>query len=298
MRGQSGLFFEADKGGAGAGAGDAGAGAGAGNAGAGTAAPPAFDWKTAGLPAEDLAFVTEKGWKSVVDQTQSYRSLEKLVGAPPERIIKLPGEKDPPESWDTVYNRLGRPEKPEAYQIPLPEGDKGDFAKQMAPIFHKAGLSQAQVKALAEGTNAHVAAEIKRQTEAASAAHETEIKTLKTEWGAQYEKNEAIVNKAAESFGMTKEQVAALKQSMGPRGAMRFLYNIGSKISAEGTFVAGEGAPGFEGMTPEQAQAKIAANRTNSAFVQQFNSADPKVRADARAEMERLNKIAFPDQGE
>ena len=282
---RDGLRFDADKGGAGSGAG-----------GTDTVTPPAFEWATSGLPADDLAFVTEKGWKTVADQTHSYRSLEKLVGVPPERIVKLPTEKDGPDAWNAVYDRLGRPKEAKDYQIPLPAGDPGDFAKAVAPIFHKAGLSQAQVKALAEGVNAHVAADTQRRQTDAAAKHDAEIEVLKKEWGNQYEKNEVIVDTAGKVFGMSVEQITALKRAMGPRDAMRFLYNIGSKISTEGKFVTGDTPQGFDTMTPEQAQAKIQVNTHDKAFIAQYNSADPKVRADAQAEMRRLNQIAFPGE--
>lgn len=256
----------------------------------------AFDWSKQGLDNDAMALVNDRQWKGIPDVLSSYRNLEKLTGVPPDRIIKLPGANDPVESWGAVYDRLGRPKAATDYKIPLPEGDTGEFAKVIAPIFHEAGLSQGQVQKIAEKHNAFIAEQTKQATEAAKTAHAAEMTQLQTEWGADYAKNNDTVDKAAESFGMTKEQVLALKQAMGPRAAMKFLHNIGSKIAVEGSFVAGDkgGGSGFDAMNPQMAIAKIEANRTDRTFVEKFNSKDPVVRGQARAEMERLHQIAYP----
>ena len=268
----------------------------AGSGGEPAANPGAFDWTKAGLDTDSMALVNDRQWKGVPDVLTSYRNLEKLIGVPPERILKLPGDKDPAESWGSVYDRLGRPKAATDYKIPLPEGDSGEFAKSIAPIFHEAGLSQAQVQKIAERHNALMGEQIKKATEATKAAQEKEIVELKSEWGHDYEKNNDTVDRAAAAFGMTKEHATALKQAMGPKAAMKFLYAIGSKIAVEGQFVSGEkgGGGGFESMTPEIAQAKITANVKDRSFMERFNSADPVVRGDARKEMERLHQFAYP----
>lgn len=256
----------------------------------------AFDWSKQGLDNDSMALVNDRQWKGIPDVLSSYRNLEKLSGVPPDRIIKLPGANDPVESWGAVYDRLGRPKSAADYKIPLPEGDSGEFAKVIAPIFHAAGLSQGQVQQIAEKHNAFIAEQTKQATEAAKTAHAAEMTQLQTEWGADYQKNNDVVDRAAESFGMTKDHILALKQAMGPSAAMKFLYNIGSKIAVEGSFVAGDkgGGSGFDAMNSQMAIAKIEANRTDRTFVEKFNSKDPVVRGQARAEMERLHQIAYP----
>ena len=262
---------------------------------AATTTPVAFSWDSAGLDAESMAVVNDRQWKGVPDVVTSYRNLEKLVGVPPERIIKLPGDKDPSDSWNAVYDRLGRPKAATDYKIPLPEGDKGDFAKAMAPIFHEAGLSQAQVQKLAEKTNAHVAEQMKAQTTASNEKIAADLTALKADWGNKYDENAAVVDNAAKAFGMTADHLTALKAAMGPRAAMKFLHNIGSKLGVEAAFVdGGKGnPPGFEAMTPEIAKGKIEQLKSDKAFTAQFISQDPKVRGDARQKMDALHKIAF-----
>ncbi len=297
---RNGLYRDAD-GAPGGNAGSTGAAAATGGSGdpaasgaSGNTPPAAFDWSKAGLDADSLSLVTERQFKAPGDVVQSYRNLEKLMGVPPDRIVKLPGEKDAPEAWNQVYDRLGRPKAAADYKIPVPEGDSGEFAKLIAPVFHEAGLSTGQVHKIAEKYNGMMKAETERVTNAAKEAHTAEMTTLQTEWGADWQKNNDVVDKAAESFGMTKDHVLALKQAMGPAAAMKFLHNIGSKIAVEGAFHAGDTDGGFKAMTPELAQAAIARNNGDQSFVQRFNSPDPVVRSQARAESERLHQIAYP----
>lgn len=84
---------------------------------------------------------------------KNYVNAQKMVGA--DKIV-VPGKNAKPEDWDAVFNKLGRPEKPDAYAIAPPETMPKDFPldtklldeyKQTA---HKLGLLPGQVKSLFE----------------------------------------------------------------------------------------------------------------------------------------------------
>ncbi len=261
-------------------------------------APIPFDWKTAQLAPEHLNLVTERGWKSPDDVMKSYRNLETATGVPPERLIKLPSAKDAgdPKVWNDIYTKLGRPETADKYVIPLPEGDKGEFATAVKPWMHEAGLSQSQATKLATKWNEHLAATQKQQLAELETSNATEVTALKQAWGTNYEERAGLVDRAAETFGMKQEQLDALKTVLGPKGAMEFLYNIGSKIAVEDRTV-----PGMSGqsttmgvMTPEQATARLQEIRRggDKDYAKLFNSSDPKQRAEARNEVRRLSEIA------
>lgn len=259
------------------------------------AAPSGYDWTSAGLDADTLGYVQNKGWKGPGDSVQSYRNLEKLTGVPADKLIKLPKD-DNAEDWNQVYSKLGRPESPDKYDIPLPEGDSGEFAKAARTWFHEAGLSASQARKVAEKWNAHVGEASKAEQAKIEQAHSADVAALKATWGDKYNTNAVLVDRAAEAFGMTEQQLAALKQTMGPAAAMKFLHNIGSKMGVEDSgLVRGDTkSPGF-GVSPEQALAKINEYRRDRSFVERFNSPDPKTRGEARSEMERLHRIAYPD---
>lgn len=269
--------------------GEGGAAAGAnGSNGAGGAA--AFDWKTAGLDDSGLSLVTERQWKSPADLVTSYRNLEKLTGVPADQILKLPKD-DSPDAWNPIYDKLGRPKTADEYGLPVPEGDKGEFAKTAATWMHEAGLNGKQARNIAEKWNAHVAAEMTKNAEAAKARVNEEVTQLKADWGPQFDAHAALVDKAAQAFGLSDEHLKAMRDSMGPRAAMKFLHAVGSKLGVEGDFVSGEGKVGANAFsTPEAAQARIAALRKDQAWVARFSKGD----VEARAEMRRLHQAAYP----
>lgn len=256
-----------------------------------TAAP---DW-TSGITDEATrSWVTSKGYKDPSALAQSALNLEKLIGAPADRIVKLPTDANAAE-WDQVYAKLGRPETADKYDLPIPEGDAGDFAKIAKDWFHKAGLSASMARSVAEQWNGHVSELSKAQTVKMQQEHEAQINGLKNEWGGEYQANTEIVDRAAEAFGMTGEQLTALKGAMGPAAAMKFMHSLGSKVALPANgLVNGERTGSFGGVSPEQARAEIASLKGDKAFSAQYTSKDDKTRFEAREKMNRLHQIAYP----
>src|SRR5690349_8033208 len=78
-------------------------------------------------------FVETKGWKDPGAAVESYRQLEKTIGVPAERLLKLPDKADAPE-WKEIRAKVGvgAPEKPEDYGIPVPEGIDPGYAGEVA----------------------------------------------------------------------------------------------------------------------------------------------------------------------
>jgi hypothetical protein len=274
-------------------------------AGAGAGATPspasAFDWKTSGLDETGLALVAERGWKAPGDVLQSYRNLETAVGVPPERLIKLPAPRDAgdPKVWNEIFTKMGKPVSADKYTIPVPEGDKGEFAKVAKDWFHGANLTQNQATTLATKWNEYTAAQTQAAKAAQDAKNSESVTELKRVWGSEYEANSALADKAAEKFGMTQQHFDALKEKMGPKDAMQWLFNIGKAMGVE------EANPkGFENnngagasthkLTPDQAMAKIQALKKDPTFAKMFTSEDPAQRMQARNEIDRLNKLAAP----
>lgn len=297
-----GLYREADSGGAGAGAG-AGAGSGTGEGagagtGTGTPAPAAFDWKGLNLDPSLQNVVEAHQWKSPVELLGSYTNLQKAMGIKsgnPNRVVILPGEKDPPEAWNDVYSKLGRPEKPEEYGLPVPDGQPKELAEQAAKWFHELGIPKGAAVKLAERWNAMVGEKMTTTQAAKNEAVTKEVDGLKAEWGADYNANTALVDKAAEAFGVDQAILSALKDAMGPAKAMKFFHAIGSKLGVEGKYIEGQGSGATLNMTPAQAQAEMARLRSDKSFVEMWNSkTDLKARQEARAQMARLQQLAAP----
>jgi hypothetical protein len=254
-----------------------------------------FDWKTAGVNDEGLVLVGDRQWKNPGDLVQSYTHLERLMKAPPDRIINLPSEKDGPAAWKPIFQKLGMPETADKYVVPVPDGDKGDFAKVARDWFHGANMTQSQVTKLTEQWNGFQAAQAKSQQEALDTRNLSDVTALKSAWGADYDTNSRLVDQAAEAFGMDQTILDALKQAAGPKKAMEFLHSIGKKLGVEDTSVPGMQSKGrSDAMTPEMAKAEMDRLKHDKTFAQLFTSVDPQQKMDARNTMNRLAQIAYP----
>jgi hypothetical protein len=257
-------------------------------AGAGTGAT-SVDW-TSGLNEDFKGFVQNKGWKDPTQVVDSYRNLEKLLGAPQDQVIKLPKEDDA-AGWEAVMNRLGRPATPDAYKLPVPEGDKGEFAKWASDVFHKAGLSEKQGKAIAEAWNAQTLNMQSGAKEAYTAKVTQEQTALKKEWGAAHDQNMAVAQRAAREFGADPKMIDAIEGAIGLAATMKFFQNLGSRMG-ESSFVIGSQNGGNGPMTPAQAKSQITALKSDPGFVSKYVSGD----AESRAKMQRLHEFAYPEQ--
>lgn len=257
--------------------------------------PATFDWKSAGLDDVGMNTITTKQWKTPGDMLGSYVNLEKLVGAPPEQIIKLPKDMADPSMKD-VWSRLGKPVNAADYKIEAIKGSDPEFSKTISSIFHDADVPVSMAHKITTKYNEHVAAVVTKQQTEYTAKVERENVALRTEWGAQHDSRIEIAKNAAKAFGVSAEQINALEKVMGFAGVHKMMYTIGSKIG-EADFVRGGGKPGdFNGMTVDSAKAQIAALRADKLFVARFSSKDPVVASEARAEMRRYELVAFPGQ--
>lgn len=273
-------------------AGAAGGAAGAAGAAAGAAGgAAATDW-TAALAPEHRTLVTERQWKSPDDLVKSYRNLESLRGVPADRLLTLPAD-DKPESWAPIFDRLGRPKTADEYQLPLPEGDNGEFAKVAAGWFHEQGIPKKAAQAIAAKWNDFAKQSVEKQTAERQSKVAASQEALKAEWKTDYDKNMAVAQQAAQKLGFTKEIVDSLEDKLGYDGVMKFVHSLGAKLG-EHNFHSASGASGATnfGTSVEAAKAEIQTLRGDGEFQRRFAEGE----AAAVAKWRALHKQAFPDQ--
>lgn len=253
-----------------------------------TATTPATgDWTT-GLNDELKGYAQLKGFKDPSMLMEAYRGLEKTIGVPKERIVKLPEGPDAPE-WGEVYGKLGRPEKPEDYKIAMPkEGGSEEFASWAKNTFHKLGLSGTQAEKLSSQWNEFVQASTAKAQEAENAKNIQEEQKLRTEWGQNFDREIEKAKRAAAGLGIKGDTFDAFDKILGPIGTLRFFQTIGSKLG-EDAFVSSASSPGFSGMGAGAAKAKIEALKRDKEWTKKFTSGDVA----AKEEWNRLNQIAF-----
>lgn len=264
-------------------------GSGPGAGGANTGVTP--DW-IGTFNDDGKGFVQNKGWKAPTDMLESYRNLEKLVGAPQEKLLKLPADDDV-TGWESVHTRLGKPATPEAYGLkPSKQGESADFSNWAAQEFHKSNLTTKQAQQLSEGWNQYQQAREAEGKSTYQAKGVAEMTALKKEWGAAHDQNMSIAQRAAREFGIEAQVIDTLESSIGYAKTMKLFQNIGSKLG-ESQFVAGNPGNGSQNgpMTPAQAKTEIATLRGDPGFVKKYQDGDHV----ARAKMEALHKYAYPE---
>ena len=154
--------------------------------------------------------------------------------------LTMPGKDATPEQWAEFYGKIGRPETPDAYEMELPEGDDGTFAKAVAPLLHKTGITSEQAKQLSQGWNqmrSEAEATMAQQAaDAAQAAHvqnTAEAATLKSEWGQQFDANMHHAKLAVQQFlpkDKAADTISALESKLGYKATIEFLHNIGKGL--------------------------------------------------------------------
>jgi hypothetical protein len=232
-----------------------------------------------------------KGWKGYPDAVRDYAQLETFVGAPADRLIKLPAADKIDDAFRSdVFKRIGynpsrAPAKPEDYGVSFGDGYE-EFSSEIAKLAHKHGIPK---EALAEFAQLNTTFGTKAGEKAAADAAAAEA-TAKAEadkaWG---DRNNAVNAKLKERFGpkfeeaheyMTREalrlgfkdaaEFEAFERDLALAGGgerlerFRTLLADVAEMRKESPFHRGGNQAG---LTQEQALAKLAQNRSDQAWI-------------------------------
>jgi hypothetical protein len=222
--------------------------------------------------------------------------LDKHFGAPAEEIVRWP-KADDKDGFAKLYDRLGRPEKADGYELPAPpEGmaDLPDDMKQAAMAkFHEIGLTKSQAAELWAYQN-----EIGLQTQtgmqgASQAEQAAGVVALKTEWGGQFDARVAMAQDyIAKNAGA--DVIKFLDDSgLGQHpGVFKLVGNLVAKLTPSGGLPgAGAGGgmtPNVGGMTPGEASAQIDNLRGDRKFQEKLNDPAHEGHAQAAAQWRNL----------
>lgn len=235
-------------------------------------------------------YVDNKGWKSSVEAVTSYRNLEKAFGADKAgRTVILPSKDDPAE-WDGVFNKLGRPETADKYNLDEPADADKDLTKWFKDTAHKHGLTDKQAKSLFADYNGLSAQRMTQLNEQSATKIAADKETLQREWGGAHEAKMAEAVKAATTFGFTKEEIDALENTVGYAGVMKKFSAIGAALG-DGKFVTTDTRGGqFGALTPAAANQRIAELRADKDFTARLIGGTDKV---AQEQWDSLHRAAY-----
>lgn len=155
------------------------------------------DWKS--TLSEDLKNdPTLSNFKDVESLAKTVVHQQKVLGN------RIPIPKTDEEKLE-VYNKLGRPETAEKYEVSIPTDYKQympeEQVNQFKNVAHKIGLNNEQVNALVEYQKNTIDHEMNNQPARIDASRKESEKNLKDEWGYDYDKNVAKAKRALSVYG-------------------------------------------------------------------------------------------------
>lgn len=260
------------------------------------------DW-LAGVDDDVRAIADANGFKSAADALTAYGGASKLLGAPHDQVLRLPGKDAEAADWDPVYERLGRPKEVAGYQFPERDGADADQDRALAQLSHKLNHNQQQADDLRAAHYDAATARYNADTERLNAAMDKVDKALLSELGEEGLKQHQGFEKAGIKYlageKATAEQVEALEKLFedggltGNLGIVKRLAELGQATSEDGALPGG----GFTGADAESAKEQIAKLKADKDFQKKFLNASVPGHKEAVAQMQELQRQANPNGG-
>lgn len=254
------------------------------------------------LPDEYKSSPTVLNHKDLPSFVKTALEAEKLIGK--KGIIK-PGEGASQDELNKFYNDLGRPEKPEGYDLKKPENWSNDipFNEKLIPkvqeMFHKRGISLETGKALFDDYNALMASEYTGYMDTSEASVKQGLEDLKKEWGGEekYNANIEIAKKAVNTYG-DKSLIEFLeKTGLGNHPSIIKAFAKAGENLKEDTIIENGKSNNNSFMNEESAKQEIVRLRNDPEFSKYYYSGkleDREKHKECVEKMEYLHKIAYP----
>jgi hypothetical protein len=249
-------------------------------------------------PEQFKGFMETKGNPDPAAFVESYVNLEKLVGADPKTVLRMPKEGDV-DAWGQFYGKLGRPESADKY-TPIEALKDDPLAKDFDGVFHGLGLSEKQrtgiLTTLLEKT--------------AALNKENDTKFVETETVNQKKRMEALTSEQGDAMAQftedarraartavpdeykdpatgkvwTKDEInRTIEQAVGVDLALRIFSTLG-KFQAEDKSESGI-TPSSGVLSGEQAEMRWNQLRNDRTWFDRYMAGD----VEARREKERLD---------
>jgi hypothetical protein len=252
-----------------------------------------------GLPGDLRGDPSLVKFNDVPSLAKSYVEIQSLVG---RKGVILP-KADDPEDTARFGGELGRPESPDAYQFEGFEAPEGEFwdpnqLEAMRPIFHAAGVTDAQGAALAQGFVDNLGQQYTETMEHLESQREEAQRAMRSKYGAAYDATYDLATRAfthlagdkADAFG-GKRLIDGSKLIDDPDWFELFA-TLGKSIGEHE--LLGQGARSFA-MTPEAAEHERAKLKMDPDFREAWLNKDHPSHKEAVARYARLTEYATPD---
>lgn len=236
-------------------------------------------------------FVKNKNYPSALEALRGHYSAEKMIGLDKAgRTLVMPKDENDVEGRKAFLAKLGVPETPEGYKLPVPDGEDPAFSKIAATWMHANGVPPQAAVGVVKAFNDYVSGEIKKGMEQDQARSMAALADLKTEWGQSFDQKSEFGRRAVRQYGkeagLDDNDLKSLESSLGTSKMLKLFSKLG-EAGGEGGFAGGDG--GAFSVSPAAAQIKI------NQFVQDRTAgkiSDHEWRTSTEKEMLKLMEIA------
>lgn len=189
------------------------------------------DW-TEGFESETVTYIQNKGWASPSDLLTSYQNLEKLTSGS-KNVVALPEDDASEDEYVKFYARLGRPESPEQYQLETPENADGALEEWFRDTAFQLGLTGKQAANLFDRWQEMSVQRVEQEQAIQHRMGEDAIKTLKAEWGDQYDTNIDAGRRATMALGYDEAALNHMEERLGTAELLKLFSALGSKMKED-----------------------------------------------------------------
>lgn len=206
----------------------------------------------AGLPADLRENETFRQYRTVGDFAKFHldtaKKLQDAEGRLKDSVPRLKADATP-EERNQYYHSLGRPDKPEGYQLEGGDQAKEDILNSWKQDFYELGLTADQAKGLKAKWDARVNAVVDAHNAEIARLNADAESSLKAEWGDKYETNAELVKRLWKGSFAEAEAKEADKLFDALPAALRkpffkLLFKMAAKtgedVSAQGSHGAGK----------------------------------------------------------
>jgi hypothetical protein len=193
----------------------------------------------AGLPADLRDNEAFKPYRTVGDFAKAHletaNKAKEYEGKLANSIPKL-GENATPEERDKFYTSLGRPDKPEGYELDPEKKNAPEWNKYWEDTLFSEGIPKKTAQALQSKLNAQLTSMVEAHNAKILAENNKAAETLKTELGDKYDASVVLVSRLWKQWGKTEvefDKAFAAESSANRTTMMRFLLNVAAKTGED-----------------------------------------------------------------
>jgi hypothetical protein len=236
-----------------------------------------------GADADTLGFLQTRGWDKVdakdaaFNAIKSYREAEKVIGAPPDQVLRFPKDANDAAAWAKVYERLGVGDATK-YDFSAVKHEDGevigvDLQNSIRSLAGEAKLTPSQAQAVGRSLAKMLDEADKTEVAEYNGKLAVEKDTLAKNWGYNAAAFKVIAENAAKRAGLTVTEISALEKTIGYARVMD-MFRVFGQRTGEDQFVTNSATGGKDIISAQQAEAQLNSLMADTAWVEKYLNGD------------------------